>query len=209
MLGTDLRFRRLPPALNDVIPAVSVLIPARNEENSIEAAVRSVIESRGVKLEVIVLDDSSTDRTATIVREISEADSRIRVETAPPLPAGWCGKQAACRQLARLAKHDLFVFLDADVSSLARRIGPNGRMANKKETPILFRPSHVKKTGTPLEWLLIPQIHSLLLGFLPIQPGRWLWRRQAFAAGCGQLFMARRLAYEAIDGHAAVRESLQ
>ena len=200
-------FQRLPNVVDGSPPAFSVLIPARNEELSIEAAVRSALASEGAEIEVIVLDDSSADRTAEIVNDIAQFDSRVRVETAPPLPPGWCGKQAACRQLARLAKHDLFAFLDADV-----RLEPDAlaRLAawQHRQNADLVSAFPRQETGSPLEWLLIPQIHSLLLGFLPVQPGRWLWRRSAFAAGCGQLFLAQRAAYEAIDGHAAVKDSL-
>src|SRR5205823_4657325 len=86
-------------------PTVSVLIPARNEERGIAACVESVLASRHVELEVVVLDDHSTDRTSEIVRAIAAKDSRLRLETAPPLPEGWCGKQAACFALAKLARH--------------------------------------------------------------------------------------------------------
>ena len=60
----------------------SVLIPARNEEANIALALRSVLQSDDVDLEVIVLDDDSTDRTAEIVREIADTDPRVRLETA-------------------------------------------------------------------------------------------------------------------------------
>src|SRR3954449_6758489 len=106
-------------------PLISVLIPARNEERSIRAAVESVLSSRDVDLELIVLDDHSEDRTSRIVREMGR-DSRLRLEAAPELPAGWCGKQFACFTLARLASREILVFLDADV-----RLEPYGlsRMA--------------------------------------------------------------------------------
>src|SRR5262249_27491120 len=90
---------------------VAVLIPARNEELGIEACVRSVLASKHIELEVIVLDDASTDRTAEIVRGIAAEDNRVRIETAPPLPEGWCGKQHACFVLSKLARFDVFTFL--------------------------------------------------------------------------------------------------
>ena len=57
--------------LGRVLPAVSVLIPARDEERGIQAAVESVLASVGVMLEVVVMDDASADRTATIVAELA------------------------------------------------------------------------------------------------------------------------------------------
>src|SRR5437762_2215508 len=89
-------FRRAPNREPASGLKISVLIPARNEEHSIPACVESVLASRHVQLEVIVLDDHSEDRTAEIVREIARYDSRVRVELATPLPDGWCGKQHAC-----------------------------------------------------------------------------------------------------------------
>src|SRR4051794_30103903 len=77
-------------------PGVSVLIPARNEESKIAETVRAVLTNAYPNFEVVVLDDCSTDRTADIVRELSKTDSRVRLECAPKLPPGWCGKQHAC-----------------------------------------------------------------------------------------------------------------
>jgi cellulose synthase/poly-beta-1,6-N-acetylglucosamine synthase-like glycosyltransferase len=101
------------PPLASGTPAVSVLIPARNEEANIAAACAAVLENAGVRLELIVLDDHSTDRTRDVLAGIG--DPRLRIETAPALPAGWSGKQHACWHLAGLASHELMVFVDADV----------------------------------------------------------------------------------------------
>ncbi|HEY5779091.1 MAG TPA: glycosyltransferase family 2 protein [Terrimicrobiaceae bacterium] len=184
----------------------SVLIPARNEEANIAPAVRSILESTDTDIEVIVLDDDSTDRTAEIVREIAKADHRARIETAPPLPAGWCGKQHACHVLSRLASHPLLIFLDADVR-LKR--GAVARMAAFMEQSGAALASGVpeQETRSFSERLLVPLIHFVLLGFLPI--GRMRTDgKPAFGAGCGQLFVALREAYEACGGHGAIRSTL-
>src|SRR5665213_3045660 len=80
---------------------IAVLIPARDEERNILACVESVLASRGVEIEVLVLDDASTDRTAAIVREIALGDARVRLVATQSLPAGWNGKQRACWLLAQ------------------------------------------------------------------------------------------------------------
>lgn len=198
----NLRRYRVPAAGQGT---VSVLIPARNEERNIADAVGCVLASRGVAFELRVLDDGSTDATPAILRAID--DPRLVVASAPPLPAGWCGKQHACAQLAAGARHDLLVFVDADV-----RLAPDaltricGFMA--------AHPDVALASGFPREiavgfWekLLIPLIHFLLLGYLPMA------RMQrsaapAFGAGCGQLMVARADAYRAVGGHGAVRASL-
>ncbi|HEX6899672.1 MAG TPA: glycosyltransferase [Thermoanaerobaculia bacterium] len=186
-------------------PAVSVLIPARDEERSIRGAVEAALASRDVELEVIVLDDHSRDRTAEIVRGVG--DPRVRLETAPPLPAGWCGKQHACAVLSGLARHPLLLFVDADV-----RLEPDGaaRAAAFLERSGAGLVSGVprQETVTFLERLLLPLIHFILLSFLPMGWMRRFRHAPSFGAGCGQLFLARRADYEKADGHAAIRASL-
>jgi hypothetical protein len=197
-----------PPSLppGGARPAVSVLIPARDEETTIGAAVEAALASRGVDLEVVVLDDGSRDRTAEIVAGIAARDPRVRLETAPPLSPGWCGKQHACAALARTARHPVLAFLDADV-----RLEPEGlaRAAAFLEASGAGLVSGVprQETGTFLERLLIPLIHFILLGFLPMARMRRSLH-PAYGAGCGQLFLARRDAYERAGGHAAIRSSL-
>jgi hypothetical protein len=199
---------REPPAINPTapLPPISVLIPARNEELGIEACVRSVLASRHVELEVIVLDDASTDRTAEIVRSVAAEDARVRLEEAPPLPEGWCGKQHACFMLSKLARFDTLTFLDADV-----RLEPDAlaRMAlfPKESGADLVSGFPRQETGTLLEKLLIPLINWLLLCFLPLW-GMRHFRWSAFGAGCGQWFTTTRVAYERVGGHAAVKSSL-
>ena len=205
LLGVwNLRLYRAPrPAAGR--PAVSVLIPVRNEEANVAAAVGCVLASAGVDLELVVLDDHSTDRTGEILRGI--ADPRLRVAEAPPLPPGWSGKQHACAALGALARHELIVFVDADV-----RLTPDAlsRMAGfMQANPALGLASGfpAQVTLTWSERLLLPLIHVLLLGFLPIA-GMQRSPSPGFGAGCGQLFIARAEAYRRAGGHAAIRASL-
>jgi glycosyltransferase involved in cell wall biosynthesis len=184
---------------------VSVLIPARNEERSIAACVGSVLASHGVELEVIVLDDHSTDRTADLVREIAAKDGRVRLEVAPPLPPGWCGKQHACFVLAKLARHDTFAFLDADVRLAPDALARMSHFLHTSKTGLVSGFPR-QETGTLLEKLVLPLMHLVLLGFLPLAFMRW-FRWSAFGAGCGQLFVTSRAAYEKVGGHAAIKES--
>src|SRR3982751_1153109 len=139
-------------------PSVSILIPARNEELVIRQAVESALRSTGVNLEVIVLDDNSDDRTAEIVRSISATDHRVRLESAPPLPLGWCGKQFACSVLSTLAKHDILCFIDSDV-----RLQPEGvaRMVYflQKSNASLVSGFPHQELGTFFEKLLLPLMH--------------------------------------------------
>lgn len=188
------------------LPGISVLIPARNEERGIRAALDSVLASRYPDFEVIVLDDRSEDRTGEIVAEVARADERVTLMPGPPLPPGWCGKQHACAVLASAATRPLLLFLDADV-----RLQPDalGRLAWQMDQcgADLLSGIPRQETGTLLEKLVIPLIHFVLLGFLPIHRMRQS-NHPAYAAGCGQLFLVKRSAYEAVGGHAKIRETL-
>ncbi len=185
----------------------SVLIPTRNEESNIADALRSILRSKGVEFEIIVLDDGSTDRTGDIVRDFAAADPRVRLESAKPLPAGWCGKTFACHQLAAYARHPLLVFLDADVrvsrsDSLARMV----EFVDGNDAALVSGIPR-EETGGIMEKLIIPLIHFILLGFLPLRRMR-AGTDPRFAAACGQIIAVRRDAYETAGGHAAIPDRL-
>jgi hypothetical protein len=186
--------------------AISVLIPARNEEANIASAIQSVLSNRQADFEVIILDDGSADRTAHIVRGLAARDLRVRLASVPALPDGWCGKQHACFTLARLARHPLLLFMDADVRLSRDALG---RLSFFMENSNAALASGVPRqwTGSFGERLLIPLIHFILLGFLPIAAMRRNLR-PSMSAGCGQLFVARRDSYAACGGHSWLRESL-
>ncbi|PWW66992.1 glycosyltransferase [Actinokineospora spheciospongiae] len=95
---------------------VSVLLPVRDEAHRVEPTLRSLLAQRGVAdLELLVLDDGSTDGTADVVRAVCGADPRVRLLTGTPPPEGVLGKPNACAQLAAEATGDVLVFVDADV----------------------------------------------------------------------------------------------
>jgi hypothetical protein len=198
-------YRPAPPAGGE-LPQVSVLIPARNEEGSIVAAVEAALASRGVVVEVVVLDDHSEDGTAGLVEAVARRDRRVRLLTAPPLPDGWCGKQHACGVLAGAARYDLLAFLDADVRLEADGLARLAAFQRHSGADLVSGVPR-QDTHTLLERLLIPLIHFVLLGFLPLA---WMRRSgsPAFAAGCGQLFLAVRNSYREAGGHAAIRATL-
>lgn len=192
------------PALHPGRPRLSVLVPARNEAGNIAECVGSVLASERVDLELVVLDDHSTDDTRAILQGID--DPRLLVERAPDLSPGWCGKQQACAVLARLASRELLVFIDADV-----RLAPDAlsRIAGLMERDQVGLASGFPRQVT-LGWserLVLPLIHMLLLGYLPM-PAMRLLAAPALGAGCGQLMAAWRDAYTRAGGHAAIRASL-
>jgi hypothetical protein len=187
-------------------PRVSVLVPARNEERAIGRLIADVLASRDVELELVILDDSSEDATASLVAAAAERDPRVRLVAGGPLPAGWCGKQHACWQLARAARHETWVFLDVDVAPTADCIAR--AVAFLDDSGAALASGFPRQlTGSLLEWLLLPLIHFVLVGYLPIARARQV-NVPSLAAGCGQLFVTRRGDYERAGGHAAIAASL-
>ena len=185
---------------------VSVLVPARDEADSIGGLIESVLAGEGVDLELVVLDDHSGDGTDAVVRSHAERDGRVRLVSGEPLPAGWCGKQFACWQLAHAARHDVWLFLDADV-----RLRPDAvaRAAAEREAG-----GYNLLSGVPRQTfqcvadrMLIPLIHFVLLAYLPLGRAE-RFALPKYAAGCGQFFLTTRSAYAKSGGHEAVRGSM-
>lgn len=203
----NLRRFRAPSAVREGQRfGLSVLIPARNEEVNIGDAVHAVLRSRDVDLEVLVMDDGSTDQTAEIVEQIAARDPRVVLLRGGELPPGWNGKQYACWRLAHAATQPLLVFLDADV-----RVHPDllARMAAFRLHTGTGLVSGFPRliTITWLEKLLLPLIHFVLLAFLPMRAmRRHTW--PSAAAGCGQFLLLEREAYFASGGHDAIRETM-
>jgi hypothetical protein len=184
---------------------VSVLIPARNEEQGIAAAVGSVAASSWRELEIIVLDDHSSDGTAAIVQTLADSDPRIRLVNSPELPPGWNGKQHACWQAAQLGRGELLLFMDADVRLQSEAIARCVAELDLRRTALLSGFPN-QEQGTLSEAMLIPLMYVVLLGYLPLDQMRTT-KKPEFGAGCGQLFLAERSAYFACGGHQAIAAS--
>jgi hypothetical protein len=205
LVASNLRVFRPAPAAGPTAPVVSVLIPARDEQAGIEAAVRAASDQPGAA-EVVVLDDGSTDDTPAILARLAGEPDGPRVVTGEPLPPGWAGKSWACWQLAGQARAPWLLFVDADV-----RLAPGAvvrLLAAAREAGVTFLSGFPRQlTGSVGEALVVPLIHLVLLAYLPMRLAR---RRPepALSAGCGQLMLVDRDAYLAAGGHRAIRATL-
>jgi hypothetical protein len=206
MAAANLFFVRPPQGRPAPGTLVSILIPARNEEANIAACLDAALASRGVEVEVVVMDDGSTDATAEIVRGYAARDARVRLQACPPLPPGWTGKVHACARLAEAARGSHFLFIDADVA-----LDPDaaslmaGHSQREKVGMVTGVPRQV--IGSLGEAVTVPMINFLLYCYLP-GGGRAFTRRPEMAAACGQLMLVERGAYDAAGGHAGIRALL-
>ena len=95
-------------------PKVSIILPARNEEEFIGKCLDSLLEQDYENYEIIVIDDSSEDSTGKIISEYAEKNSKVIHISANPKPEGWMGKNWACMEGYRKATGELLLFTDAD-----------------------------------------------------------------------------------------------
>ncbi|TZF86086.1 glycosyltransferase (plasmid) [Pedobacter sp. BS3] len=166
---------------------VSVLIPARNEEASLPGLLISLMNQDYQNIEVIVLDDNSTDHTYPAAESLCKQDSRFHVVKGLPLPDGWLGKNFACYQLAELATGDYFLFLDADelvADGLINNAVHRMKM-NRQHLLSLFTNQEMKTLG---EYTVVPLMHFVLLNLLPLRLVR-LSNNPSFAAASGQFML--------------------
>lgn len=182
---------------------MSVLVPARDEAERIGACVQSVLASRRVRLELLVLDDGSSDGTARAAYAAAGCDLRLRVLRGRPLPPGWLGKPHACAQLAEAARGDVLVFVDADV-----RLEPDGLAATVAQLDAgpfaLVSPYPRQEADSVGTRLVQPLLQWSWLASLPLRAAE-RWPRPSLVAANGQLLATTRAAYDAVGGHAAIR----
>jgi len=191
-------------------PLVSILIPARNEVDRIEACLKSLMVQNYPNYEVLVLDDRSTDNTFNVVREFAQRNhfARLKIGRGKKLPPGWLGKPWACYQLSQKAKGEWFLFIDADTWHLPEMLGRTVQIAEEKKADVLSLLTR-QVTKTWMEALVIPVMAFHLLAFFP---ARWALdsksRFNRFAGVSGQFIFIRRSVYRAFGGHEKVKSEI-
>ena len=198
------------PSLSDVPPVegtpVTIVIPARNESETIETVVRSILASSYRPFELLVVDDRSTDDTAAVVERLAAGDARLRLVPGEPLPEGWYGKPWACFQGARAGTGDVLLFTDADTRHEPELLGRAVAALGRERADLVTVAPH-QRCVTFWERVVMPQIW-LLLG-IRYHPRRVNGaRRERDVIANGQFILTTREAYEAVGTHAAVRHEV-
>jgi chlorobactene glucosyltransferase len=195
--------RPLPRLWDDEAPLVSVLVPARNEEETIAGCLRSLLDQDYPNLEIVVLDDGSTDATRRLVRELG--GSRVRLLTGAALPPGWTGKNWACHQLSLAAGGDLLCFVDADTTLAPGTVSAAVGLQEEHEAglvSLLPRAQRRSLSGA----LLLPMVPHAMFALFPMA----IVHRPVSptAVAFGPFLLAARDAYDAAGGHAARAEAI-
>ncbi|MHB8670023.1 MAG: glycosyltransferase family 2 protein [Acidimicrobiales bacterium] len=200
------RLRRPAPSPQPSSGLVSVLLPARDEAVAIGPAVRAILASEGVDLELIVLDDGSVDGTAAVVRAVARADPRVRILSGAEPPGGWLGKPYACQRLADASSGAVLAFVDADVVLAPQALCATVDLLRRHNLQ-LVSPYPRQLVSSPAERLVQPLLQWSWLTFLPLRAAespRW----PSMTAANGQLLACDAAAYRTSGGHGAVRHAV-
>ncbi|MFM8394397.1 MAG: glycosyltransferase family 2 protein, partial [Acidobacteriota bacterium] len=203
-LANVLFWPRVTDSLERVPGAVSVLIPARNEEANLVDCLSRVVAQGAVVGEILVYDDHSTDNTAALIEAAQAADPRIRLVPTRQLEPGWTGKNFACSRLAEASRSPYILFLDADA-----RLQPGAidnilhEMRRRRLELLSCWPGLI--TETFWERVLMPMLNFVVFSIYP-GPLSLFFSYPSLALAHGACMMFDRRSYMAIGGHSAVRD---
>ena len=179
---------------------VAAIVPARNEEVSIAACITSLAAQPEI-VEIIAVNDQSSDRTGEILRGLAKNIPHLRVIDAPAPPAGWVGKNHAVSLGAHQASSPWLLFTDADAVLLEGAIAKAIALATEKDAALVsFSPEQELQTW--YERVLIPFVYLRLaqrFSFDEVNDAA-----SKAAAANGQFLLMQRETYDTVGGHAAI-----
>jgi chlorobactene glucosyltransferase len=188
------------------LPLISVLVPARNEEEDIVPCLESLRKQDYPAYEILVLDDSSSDRTAERVAEVAAKDPRVKLLRGKPLPQGWAGKPYACHQLAAEAKGSWLLFTDADTIHAPTVLSSAMAYAHEHKLSLISG-LPLQKTVSFSQRVAVPAMYFLILCGMPLW---WVQgaRRPRPGLVIGQFIFVSAADYHEVGGHEAVRSKI-
>lgn len=198
VIFNSLTIRVIKNTPTKVSGSVSVLIPMRNEEENVKGCLNSVLAQKGLDtLEVIAIDDGSTDNTSNEVK----AFPSVELISGEKLPDKWLGKLWACQQLAEKSSGDYLVFVDADVRlsdyAVANSISKMGNWDFISPYPRQLTSGFVQKIFQPLlQWSWLSSVPLLIAQKYSIK---------SMAVANGQFLIIKRDAYFKSGAHAGIK----
>ena len=187
-------------------PLVSILVPARNEASRIlERAVHSMAAQDYPSVEVIVVDDRSTDGTLAILERIAREEPRVRAVRGELLPHGWTGKPWALEQAKRVARGRWLLATDADIVFAPEAVRAAMTVAFRSRLDAV---TLIPDVGAGGFWtrVVMPIAAWMIAMVLPIDKTNDA--ASEVALGCGGFFLLRREAHDAVGGYEAIRDEI-
>jgi chlorobactene glucosyltransferase len=202
------RLAASPPDAPPDAPRVSVIVPARDEAENISGCLGSLLQSEWPNYEIIVVDDRSQDGTREIAEALAEqTGGRVRVVAGEPLPDGWIGKPWACWQGYQAARGDLLLFTDADTRHGPELLTRAVRALQDRGADMLSVLPRQIMVGF-WERFMLPHVWFAITSRYPLMTRVNRTDNPLTAMANGQFILVRREAYDAIGGHAAVRDEV-
>lgn len=182
-------------------PSLAIVVPARNEEETIETGLQSLAELDYPGLEIVVVNDRSTDQTLQKIKKVQEKASQIKIINILELPEGWLGKNWALQKGAEESRSELILFTDADVEIQSDFLRKGIQFFQLNGLDHLGGIPQV----TSRSWYLYPLVGLFGLGFsLFTRPWQGKDSEKDRAVGIGAFNLVKRKSYEAIQGHQAL-----
>ncbi len=199
----DIAVEASPPPAN--APLISICVPARNEQANIRSCVESLLAQDYPNLEVIAVDDRSTDLTLTHIKEIASREARLRPVSGQDLPPGWAGKPHALYQASAVARGEWLCFVDADTFLAPQAISSCYAKAIETKADLFTTLNHQVLVSF-WEKVVMPLIMTALsVGFSPRKVNDPAHRD---AVANGQFILIKRSIYDAIGGHERVKHHI-
>lgn len=185
----------------DQMPLISVIFTALNEEKEIENALNSLLNLNYPRLEIIAINDRSTDKTAKILDHLASQHPKLRVYHINHLPEDWFGKNHALHFASRYAKGEWLLFTDADVvmksATLSKAI--SYVVENKLDHLTIFE-HHLRKDF----WLKVAFLGNYMTYSLVMKPWRICYSWSKNAIGHGAFNLVKKSAYQQCGGHQSI-----
>jgi chlorobactene glucosyltransferase len=194
-------YKDLPP----IVPHVSIIIPARNEERNISRCLSSVLSNDYPAFDVVVVDDRSSDRTSGIVESLAREDKRVTLVKGGQLPAGWVGKNFAIYQGIRQASGEWLLFTDADTCHSPQVLRQTLSFAIDNGIDMVTIMPHLE-CDTFWEKVVQPVVIGMILTFYP--PFLVNDPKSKVCIANGQFILIRRDVYDAIGGHQRIKDRI-
>lgn len=184
------------------LPLISIILPAKDEEENIGACLNSLVNQDYHNFEIIVVDDRSRDKTLEIAKEFASSDKRVKVIHVSELPSGWTGKNHAISSAIPHAKGELLLLIDADTEHDPNCITATVAYFERKELDALSLEPYFEWTGffQKLAFSVFTLITACVFPIFLVN-----MKGSKLALSNGQYILIKKDVYKKIGGHEKIK----